>query len=573
MMEPHTARTVQETMLARLASGLTCLELHFDGGPELVERMTELSGQARIVLLAAKKLQAIHVGFPSRTPLDLRLETMFHNIRWENLRAFGIQAWRLDALEIIRIVRRHKLTLRGLRLRDVQLKPGSKWKDVLSVLRSEMDQLDWVSLRRIDYSEHFDELWENIMEVADASNSDGEEEDDFSTQNISDQESIVGSEAEDSDDESTADTDHGPDADDINISPDTPLTLPFCTCSRSSDPASADDLGDNGVSVVYQQRKMWENGAGASKGHTSWTAKAEISDYISFAGLFIHYLHNICTHLTSNSDQEFPIRILHPITLILGGYSYGSMITTHLPSPSLILSPFSRPTSGTAAAEIRLRAQQLSNLWYKELQIQQHSPHTLRCRPAPSSHKLFPSTIAIGGEESATGSRRPSQEGSRKSIDATIRRSVDRSRRKLGLRHHRSSSSSDDTGQHDKQQEQALQTVEISGLRTAYLLVSPLLPPLSSVLTLTMGQSSARVGEDKLMQGLTLVVYGDKDIFTAQKKLRRWVERLEGRPRSSLRGKEVQGAGHFWKEKGVEDEMRAVVGGWVKDVVLGSEGC
>ena len=258
MMEPHTARTVQETMLARLASGLTCLELHFDGGPELVERMTELSGQARIVLLAAKKLQAIHVGFPSRTPLDLRLETMFHNIRWENLRAFGIQAWRLDALEIIRIVRRHKLTLRGLRLRDVQLKPGSKWKDVLSVLRSEMDQLDWVSLRRIDYSEHFDELWENIMEVADASNSDGEEEDDFSTQNISDQESIVGSEAEDSDDESTADTDHGPDADDINISPDTPLTLPFCTCSRSSDPASADDLGDNGVSVVYQQRKMWE---------------------------------------------------------------------------------------------------------------------------------------------------------------------------------------------------------------------------------------------------------------------------------------------------------------------------
>ena len=262
MMEPHTARIVQEKMLSSLASCLTCLELHFDGGPELVERMMELSGLARTVLLAARKLQAIHIGFPSRTPLDLRLETMFHNIRWENLRAFGIQAWRLDAQEIVTMVRRHQTTLRGLRLRDVQLKKGSKWKDVLSVIRSEMDQLDWVSLRRIDYSDHFDQLWGNTMEVPDeppvgASDSDSEE-DDISTQNLSDQESIVGSEVEDSDEESTADTDHGPDADDIAINPDTPLTLPFCTCSRSSDPASANELGDNGVSVTYQQRKMWE---------------------------------------------------------------------------------------------------------------------------------------------------------------------------------------------------------------------------------------------------------------------------------------------------------------------------
>ena len=288
MMEPPTARIVQEKMLSRLASRLTCLELHFDGGPELVQTMNDLSSLARTVLQAAKNLQAIHIGFPSRYPLDLRLEAIFHNIRWDHLRAFGIQAWRLDASEIIRMVKRHRTTLRGLRLRDVQLKKGSEWREVLLALRTEMQMLDWVSLRRIDYSEHFDQLWANTMEVPDeapagASDSSDEAEEDNNHDYYpegddhgggpalsDDQESLVGSEGEvegedpDDDEESSSSiaghTDHGPDADDIAISPDTPITLPFCTCDRSrvEDPADAEELGDNGVSVTYQQRKMWE---------------------------------------------------------------------------------------------------------------------------------------------------------------------------------------------------------------------------------------------------------------------------------------------------------------------------
>ena len=268
MMEPHTARIVQERLLSVLVSRLTCLELHFDGGPELEERMIELSSLAKTVLLAARNLQAIHVGFPSRSPLDLRLETMFHSIRWDNLRAFGIQAWRLDAQEIIKMVRRHRTTLRGLRLRDVQLKKGSRWRDVLQILRSDMHQLEWVSLRRIDYSEHFDLLWANTMEVPDeappgtSGSSDEEDIDQDISPHLSDHESIIGSEIEnsdeDSDEESLADTDHGPEADDIAISPDTPITLPFCTCERGDDPDDVDELGDNGVAVTYQQRKVWE---------------------------------------------------------------------------------------------------------------------------------------------------------------------------------------------------------------------------------------------------------------------------------------------------------------------------
>ena len=263
MMNAQAALAIKNSMpqtVAFLASCLTCLELHFDDGPYLDERMRELSAMFRTVFAAAKNLQALHIGFPSRLPINVKLEEIFHHVHWEKLRAFGIQAWRLESHEIINLARRHSRTLRGLRLRDVHLKEGSMWKDVLAMLRAEMEQLDWVSLRRVDYSKHFDEMWASSMEVIDdppAGASDSDDEDDFPTDfSIVDDEGASDDEA--SDEHSDADTDHGPDANELALSLDTPVSLPFCTCSRSSYPASADDLGDNGSFVVYHQRKMWE---------------------------------------------------------------------------------------------------------------------------------------------------------------------------------------------------------------------------------------------------------------------------------------------------------------------------
>ncbi|KAL8730872.1 MAG: hypothetical protein Q9166_003799 [cf. Caloplaca sp. 2 TL-2023] len=264
MMNSQSALAIKDRIpqtVTLLASRLTCLELHFDDSEALNERMRAASQLFKTVFVAAKNLQAVHVGFPSRSPLDLRLEEIFHLVQWEKLRAFGIQAWRLEADEIIQLARRHRTTLRGLRLRDVQLREGSMWKDVLAALRNEMVQLDWVSLRRVDYSKHFDELWANSIEIVDGSlgGSESDDEDDIPAHF-----SVPGSEDDSEDDNdsedghSLADTDHGPDANEIALSPNTTASLPFCTCSRSSDPASADDLGDNGMFVFYQQRKMWE---------------------------------------------------------------------------------------------------------------------------------------------------------------------------------------------------------------------------------------------------------------------------------------------------------------------------
>ena len=263
MMNLQTARVMMEpipSIVNTLSVHLTCLELHFDDGNNNLEKIRELSGLLKIVFSAAKNMQAVHLGFPSRHPLEVGFEEIFHNVCWEKLRAFGVQSWRLTAEEIISMARRHRHTLRGLRLRDVQLKEGSMWKEVLAMLRAEMEHLDWVSLRRVDYAKNFDEVWRDSMEVPDypaGVASDSDEEDDFDA-HFSLQGDITDSEDGDSFTHSNADTDQGPDANELALSPDTTASLPFCTCSRSSFPASADDLGDNGRFVTYQQRKLWE---------------------------------------------------------------------------------------------------------------------------------------------------------------------------------------------------------------------------------------------------------------------------------------------------------------------------
>ena len=261
MMNIQSARALRERVpstVPMLAARLVGLELHFEDGLVEMGRMREVSALFKTVFHAAKNLQAIHIGFPSRSPVDFELERLFHGICWEKLRVFGIQSWRLDGEEIIELARRHSKTLKGLRLRDVQLKEGSMWKDVLAFLRTEMEQLDWVSLRRIDYSDHFDELWTHSFEVFDddLANASDSENDDFSLQLNGNEDS--GSDEENSDQNSEADSDQGPEANDIDLPTERSRPLAFCTCSQPSYSATADDLGDNGRHVSYQQRKMWE---------------------------------------------------------------------------------------------------------------------------------------------------------------------------------------------------------------------------------------------------------------------------------------------------------------------------
>lgn len=289
-MDPQSAITLRvgpKTTLCSLANRLTCLELHFDDPIGLDDKMRELSPLFKSVFATAVNMQALHIGFPARSPLSIPLEEVFHNVQWEKLRAFGVQAWRLDGEEIVKLARRHRRTLRGLRLRDVLLKEGSKWKDVLAMLREEMEMLDWVSLRRAGYASHFDQHVAGTIELHNEdyhgggeippSDSDDEWEENAGPdhnphldQDHDENEESSGSEMENEmddddgasagdDDESVVDSeasDHGPEANDLEL--DTPVTAPYCTCGRLGWSDDPDDLGDNGINVSYSQRKMWE---------------------------------------------------------------------------------------------------------------------------------------------------------------------------------------------------------------------------------------------------------------------------------------------------------------------------
>jgi len=261
------------TAMGVLAERLTCLELHFDDSTDLDERMRRLSPLSKAVFTAAKNIEAVHLGFPSYRPLTLRLEELFHNVKWEKLQAFGIQAWRLDAEEIIGLAQRHRETLRGLRLRDVLLKEGSRWNDVLPCLRDDLVKLDWVSLRRIDYEKHFDEQVVLGAEVPDdplvGSDSSDESDWEYEHEHEHEQEDLDPSDdhsgsGDEPDGSSMAGTDSDAETDEPEQGgtlhfppmPDTPASVTWCNCNGHMD--SVEALGDDGIMVTNQQRKFWE---------------------------------------------------------------------------------------------------------------------------------------------------------------------------------------------------------------------------------------------------------------------------------------------------------------------------
>lgn len=258
------------------------------------------------------------------------------------------------------------------------------------------------------------------------------------------------------------------------------------------------------------------------------------------------------------------------MVLILGGYSYGSLMTSNLPSTGIILSSFAAVSKGTAEAEIRLRAMNLSTQWNAEAQQQ---PRRGR-RSAHSTLRASPHSAVFGGEESEPGTRRASKE-SRRSIDM-VRRSMDRSRTKLGIR--RSSSEVESVPL-----EMKLGRMNLDHPNTHYLLISPLLPPISMFATMfskttvfrnenihpakPTTSASASCATEKFRRHPTLAIYGDKDFFTSHKKLRKWAEQLMAEADSRFTCREINGAGHFWHEEGVDGQMRGCIRDWVVDIV------
>ncbi|SPQ26372.1 00857250-0bb6-4047-9dc5-33d554d64b8d [Thermothielavioides terrestris] len=166
-------------------------------------------------------------------------------------------------------------------------------------------------------------------------------------------------------------------------------------------------------------------GAQGSAGRTSWTAKAERGDYMAVVGFVSHYVHFLdpfspagagADHALEGGDAagdaagDVPsaIRIRPPTPdyvpattpiLLLGGYSYGAMITSQLPSFEAIVALFISPECGSPAAEVRLRAQHLAEMQNTVLASARNAAID---RPTPTTPRrhvgLRNTTLAIYGD-------------------------------------------------------------------------------------------------------------------------------------------------------------------------------
>ena len=262
--------------------------------------------------------------------------------------------------------------------------------------------------------------------------------------------------------------------------------------------------------------------------------------------------------------------------MVFGGYSYGSMICLNLPSTSDMISHFLTPSPGSSQAEVRLRALHLS-------EQRNHDLYTVQKRHKGASKESLAEpfhSVKFGGEESEPDDRH-SNKRSQHSFDV-IKRSFDIPRKKHGSKHHNIEISPALTASSKVRAE--TEPPILQNLRCNYLLVSPLLPPISTFATMftklrapqatgglmephrpAIGISAAPVST-KLTENPTLALYGDQDFFTSHKKLRRWAESLKHVNDTCFDFHEIAGAGHFWHEDGVELQMRTLIRAWLESI-------
>lgn len=307
-------------------------------------------------------------------------------------------------------------------------------------------------------------------------------------------------------------------------------------------------------------------GAGHSAGKTSWSAKPEREDYMSVVGFVVYYTHTLDPFKARKQyrlDNEDPAPAASP-TLLMAGYSYGSMVTMSIPPLTNILELFATPESHTNAAQIRLRAESLAE---QQNEVLGDARAALLQHRSPSSPTKR--SIRIGGEEGSQSPRHSGDSFDRRSFSGDheegFRHSVHELLHKRKVLRHGLHLHKDKYGKrsHTPEQDNADGKLHaIVGLtvpKTAYLLVSPLQGIVPHLLALNLATSAftrsrypeAQAAEDKLIENPTLAIFGDTDVFVGITKLRSWEQRLRGQEGSKFRGLEVATGGHFWVEQGV----------------------
>ena len=206
------------------------------------------------------------------------------------------------------------------------------------------------------------------------------------------------------------------------------------------------------------------------------------------------------------------------IGLILGGYSYGSLVLTHLPAVPDMLRLLELG-SDTAGEEILNRAQDLAS-------------------------KTLGGQVEIIAE--AAGTRASGSTSDHRS--PAILKSPTHS----------------------------------PEIKTSYLLISPLLPPISFLLNPSLSSFSSLsslssnlpsfsrfttlTSPRTFLDNPTLAIFGSEDGFTSSRKLVGWARKMQAASQGGFGWREVDGAGHFWRERGAEEALKRAVVRWSEKV-------
>ncbi|KAK7553716.1 Alpha/Beta hydrolase protein [Phyllosticta paracitricarpa] len=325
-------------------------------------------------------------------------------------------------------------------------------------------------------------------------------------------------------------------------------------------------------------------GAQNSSGRTSWTGKPELADYMSFAGALVCYVHALKLPGESSSPtSKTPDVNELPVQIVFGGYSYGSLVVTRLPPIDSLLAPFQSAPTSHAASTIHQLASSLAVRTTEEL-VEQHDASKKQHQLSPTSpRRTFESRrkspVTVGGYDSepaatAGGGKRKSQDAGasgRRSLSLDLRRPQSWGKELRSSfhapRHHRQQ---ERTATVDKRQADDL------AISPAYLLISPLLPPLSFLIAPSLAPSTAVLpsfslslfsssasrssSSNPLTMHPTLILFGANDGFTGSKRLRAWCSKLAAEAEAEV----VAGAGHFWLEAGAMRQLRGRVKTWAE---------
>lgn len=260
--------------------------------------------------------------------------------------------------------------------------------------------------------------------------------------------------------------------------------------------------------------------------------------------------------------------------LVLGGYSYGSLIASCLPPLELVSKLFCDAREGSAECEIKQRANEIGRDFVGYLRAHRGSTVS-RGRSTNRAHGIAfsPSQgVTMGGYESEAASRRIGRETSRRSLDTDkFRRSIDRVRQRVLAR------TKSDQDVHPPASSVLHESCKKTKPSVAYLIISPVLPPISGLTTLftkpTFERSDMRTGiivvkdtstkDEQFLKHPTCLIYGSKDMFTSSKKVQKWAQHLSSRAGQSFYSHEVEGAGHFWTEEHVAQRLQARLTSWL----------